>query len=234
MKYPKILIACPTYEGKDYIIDKWVENIKNISYPNFDYLIVDNSVNEEYYKKLESRGYNVVHVNRGKHSRDALSNAQNYIREKVLVEGYDYWLSVESDLLPPKNIVWKLLLHGKPVTGVIYYLGDWGPEKPHPACLFVLDKKESGLTGTRLVKPEELCNVVNTGLQQVHGMGLGCTLISRNILSRFKFWTDERFVDKHSDVYFYLDLQNAGVPVFVDTNIVVKHYASSWELVKDR
>lgn len=234
MNYPKILVACPTYKGKDYIIDKWVEAIKQIEYPNFDYLIVDNSHTNSYSKTLIKQGYNCVHVPRGRNSRDALSNAQNYIREKVLVEGYDYWLSVESDLIPPKDILWRLLLHGKPVVGVIYYLGDWGSEKPHPACLFEVDKKGNGLNGTRLVPPNELNKYLNTGLRQIHGVGLGCTLIHKSILSRYKFWTDERFDNKHSDVYFFMNLHNDGIPIFVDTNITVPHYPSSWDKVVDR
>lgn len=235
MKFPKVLVACPTYDGKDYIIDKWVDNVKQLNYPNYDYLIVDNSKDKNYFESLKSRGYNVVHVNRGNNTRDALSNAQNFIRNKVLNEGYDYWLSVESDLLPHKDIIWMLLLHSKPVVGCVYYLGDWGNDKPHPACIFILDKKESGLIGTRLINPlTELPSILNTGLRRVHGVGLGCTLINKNILEKFKFWTDERFVDKHSDVYFFLDLQNSGIPVFVDTNITVKHYPSSWDNVIDR
>jgi len=234
MKFPKILVACPTYKGKDYIIDQWVENIKNIDYPNFDYLIVDNSHTNTYANSLKKRGYNVVHVSRGNNSREALSNAQNYIREKVLVEGYDYWLSVESDLLPPKEILWSLLLYSKPVVGVIYYLGDWGPEKPHPACLFVEDKKDSGLNGTRLVHPNELPKILNTGLQQIHGVGLGCTLIARWILEKYKFWTDKRFDNKHSDVYFFMNLHNDKIPIFVDTNITVAHFPSDWSKVVDR
>lgn len=235
LNYPKILVACPTFEGKDYIIDKWVEAVKNIDYPNFQWLIVDNSQGTSYTSKLRKRGYRVVHVPRGGNSRQALCNAQNYIRKKVLSEGYDYWLSLESDLIPPKDIIFKLMSHAKSVVGSVYFLGTWmDPNIPKPACLFVLDQKEGGMMGTRMMTPEESRKIIGTGLRQVHGVGLGCTLIKRRILEKFGFWTDTRFDNKHSDVYFYMELQNAGEPVFVDTNILVEHYASDWTKVKDK
>lgn len=235
MRYPKILVACPTYEGKDYIINQWVDAVRNIDYPNFEWLIVDNSVGTSYTRKLRERGFKVVHVPRGGNSRQALCNAQNYIRKKVLDEGFDYWLSLESDLLPPKDIIWRLLPHQKSVVGVIYYLGAWDdPKIPKPACLFTLDMKDGHQMGTRMLHPSESAKMLNTGLQKVHGVGLGCTLIKRSILERYGFWTDTRFDNKHSDVYFYMDLHNAGIPIYVDTDITVPHFASDWTKVKDR
>lgn len=235
MKYPKILVACPTYDGKDYIIDSWVEAIKSIDYPNFEWLIVDNSKGNSYTRKLREKGYRVMHVNRGSNSRDALCNAQNFIKHKVLREGYDYWLSLESDLIPPKDIIWKLLLHSKPVVGCMYYLGSWtDPKIPHPACLFTLDAKEGNMMGTRMLTPKESDKMLNTGLKQIHGVGLGCTLISKEILKKFSFWTDKRFDNKHSDVYFFMDLHNKRIPIYVDTNVVVPHFPSDWANVIDK
>jgi GT2 family glycosyltransferase len=68
----------------------------------------------------------------------------------------------------------------------------------------------------------------------VHGMGIGCTLIRRDIFNTYMFWYDERFSEKHSDVYFYMELQNKGIPVYLDTNIIIEHYPSKWEDVKDK
>lgn len=233
MNYPKILVACPTYDGKDYIIDQWVAAVKSLDYPNFEWLIVDNSKGSSYTRKLRERGYKVVHVHRGSNSREALSNAQNLIRKKVLDEGFDYWLSLESDLLPPKDIIGRLLSHGKPVVGSVYFLGVWeGIQKP--PCLFVLDKKNPAFMGTRMLSPKEGLEFIGHGLRPIHGCGLGCTLISKSILERFCFWTDTRFDNKHSDVYFFMELQNTGIQVFVDSDIIVNHYPSNWDLVKDR
>jgi GT2 family glycosyltransferase len=231
--YPKVLIAVPTYEGKDYIFKEFYQNLLRLSYPNADFIIIDNSPTMRYLLKLRRKGYkNIYHVPRGDNSRQALCNAQNYARTKMLDEGYDYLLFIESDLLPPPDTIERLMAHNKPVVGVFYLLGAGTKKVP---CIFLKEYKSDSLgMGTRLIRPDEYENYTLNGLQLVHGTGLGTTLIRRDIMQRFYFWHDERFVDKHSDVYFYMDLDNNGIPVFVDTDIVVEHYPSKWEDVKDK
>jgi hypothetical protein len=241
--YPKVLVGVTTYEGKDYIFDKNYEVLTHLTYPNYDYVIVDNSPTLDYVARLKRRGVkHVFHVDRGANSRMALAKSQNYIREVFLKGSYDYLFMLENDLLPPLNIIERLMQYQKSVTGAVYMIGTSGVKVP---CVFFLDKKDNGLMGTRLIgtyeangqkywKRGEVDKFLNTGLQQVHGCGMGVTLIRRNVLLDEVFWYDERFDDKHSDVYFYLSLQRKGIPVFVDTNIVVDHYPSKWEHVNDK
>lgn len=242
--YPKVLVVSPTYEGKDYIFNENFQSLKGFDYPNYDYIYVDNSKGDSYLKKLRQRGAHAVHVPRGKNSRQALCNAQNYARNRVLTEGYEYLMFVESDLLPDKNAITRLLSYNLPIVGATYYIGH---EHKVP-CLFLLEyKKNSGQMGTRLIGtdvdaqgrvirfyPKEIEQYVNKGLKQVHGMGLGCTLIRKDIVERFPFWYDGRFDNKHSDVYFYMDLNNSHIPVFADTSYIIPHYPSKWESVEDR
>ena len=243
--FPKVLVAIPTYEGKDYMLHNCFAAVKKFTYPNFEVIIIDNSRNINYYTKLMRLGYksNVIkRVPRGDNSRQALCNAQNYARNKAITENFDYLLFVESDLLPQPNIIELLLSHAKKVVGSLYYIGT----DIKVPCIFLKEyKKEHMANGTRLVgtkiqdgkkvlDQEEVSQYVGHGLKQVHGLGLGTTLISRDIFVQFPFWHDERFVDKHSDVYFYMDLDNAHIEVFVDTDIITPHYQSNWKDVKDR
>ena len=73
-----------------------------------------------------------------------------------------------------------------------------------------------------------------TGVKEIHGCGLGATLIKRSILERFQFWYDLNEPVKHSDVLYYMDLHNAGIPNFVDTDLIVPHYNSKWDDVADK
>lgn len=270
-------MAIPTYEGKDYIFAENFAAVKGFDYPNYDYVYIDNSKGTSYLKKLRQRGAKAVRVPRGKNSRQALCNAQNYARGKVFSEGYDYLLFVESDLLPGKDTIKRLLSHNKDVVGSLYYLESETNElipkhrvKPFleackmlsvdtsslnlgdvdargylelkdfkmrsPCVFYVNENKEGGMGATRLIKPTEIKALYEKPLHIVHGVGLGCTLIRRSIVKNYVFWWDENphNENKHSDVYFYMDLHRDNIQVFLDTSVVVTHVPSKWSLVKDR
>lgn len=234
MKYLKVLVFSPTYSGKEYCRKEFVENVKNLNYPNYDFLMIDNSKDINYCIKLKRAGVPVVHVPRGGNSRIALANAQNYARQYAINNDYDYVLSLESDLFPPSDIIQRLMLHDKQVVGGLYMIGGTTPTTPIHPCVFVTQNK-NGMGGTRLITKEEHEELKKKGgIHQVHGMGVGCTLISTSILKDYLFWTDNRFDNKHSDVYFYMDLWNSKIPVYVDYDNEIIHKPSAWGIVKDK
>jgi GT2 family glycosyltransferase len=243
MSRPRVLVGITTYKDKDYIFHHCMQKVYALDYSNFDVVIVDNTKDLNYFFTLKRRYKNVFHTERGANSREALTKSQNKIRQIFLEGGYDYLLLVESDLLIPADSIRRLMSYGKPVVGSIYFIGTGNIQVP---CVFLDDVEKVGFKATRPlgIKPtedgkklydkKEVDDFLNKGLQQAHGVGFGCTLIIRNIVERFPFWCDERLNDKHSDVYFYLDMQRAGIPVFVDTDITIPHFPSKWEEVKDR
>ena len=99
-------------------------------------------------------------------------------------------------------------------------------------CIFFLNPPNA----TRLIKLQEVGGFIGRGLKQVHGVGFGSTLISKSIVEKYVFWYDERLgnSNKHSDVYFYMELHNSGVPVFIDTDVLIEHRPSQWSDVIDR
>ena len=50
---PKILVGCPTSHHKDYCLTEYMAGLKKLTYPNKKILIVENSKNDEYFKKFE-------------------------------------------------------------------------------------------------------------------------------------------------------------------------------------
>lgn len=235
MRLPKVLVFSPTYEGKEYCRKEFVENVNKFNYPNFDFLMIDNSSTPDYYELLKSEGVPIARVERGANSRIALANAQNYARKKAIDENYDYVLSLESDLFPPEDIIQRFIFHNKQVVGGLYMIGGTAPKIPTHPCVFVTKQMEHAVSGTRLVTKEEHEKMkAQGGLHKVHGMGVGCTLISTGVLKDYVFWTDNRFDNKHSDVYFYMDLWNNKVPVYIDYDSEIVHKPSAWTLVKDK
>jgi GT2 family glycosyltransferase len=249
-EFPKVLVGVTTYQAKDYIFDNCMKHIAQLDYPKnrLDVVIVDNSKSPNYFYKLMRRGYKGLYrVERGANSREAITKAQNKIRKILLSSDYDYLLFIESDLLVPPDTLKRLLSYEKPVIGSTYIIGT-GPVKV--PCIFVDDIMKGGFRGTRPIgirhnengtktyDKEEIENFFAKNKEfpivQCHGMGFGCTLIKRQLLDDTVFWYDLRFDDKHSDVYFYLDMSRKQIPVYVDITTIVPHYPTDWAKVSDR
>jgi len=259
---PKVLIGTPIYDQKDYALEKQLLHINKLDYTNFDQVFFENSKSDKYYSKLKRKGLKVVRVPRGQNSRSALANSMNFMRHYAMDNGYEYVLVLENDLFPDPQIIKRLLKHDKKVVGSYYFLGLDKDEETFQlaikdyknllitdkelgkrikglffkhACIFVIDRKpDSGFKGTRCLTRKEGFEMFNTGLQRVHGIGLGAVLIKIEIIRRFPYYYDSRFDNKHPDVYFYADLEDANVPVWIDTSIVIPHEPTDWTKVKDR
>lgn len=229
---PKVLVFTPVYEKKDYCFDKFMSNAKKLTYPNFDHIIIDNSKTKDYYTSLKRRGYkNVYHIERGNNTREALARAENFARKKAIEGGYDYLFSLESDILCPPEIIETLMSHRKKVVTGLYMIGVNGVSIPCITVPEFSDKLQA--LGTRLLKREEIPKYQNAGLAQVHTGGLGCALIHRDIFTKYVFRYDPRY-QSHSDVYFFSDLWNDQVPIYVDTDMYCDHDNSDWALVEDK
>ena len=107
-KLPKVLLGCPTYAGKNYCVDEWMESAKNLRYANYDIFIVDNTNdNGENAQWLrDTYGVNVEH---NYHSDVPLlghlmAECQEIVRQRAIDEDYDYLFMLESDVIPPKNM----------------------------------------------------------------------------------------------------------------------------------
>lgn len=247
MVLPKILVGIVTYEGKDYIFDRCYQAVKNFDYPNYEIVVVDNTKGTSYQKKLRMKGVKKVHtVKRRENPYFSIAAAQNKVREIFLEGDYTHLLMVESDLIPPKNTIQRLLGYSKDVVGSLYYLGTVvktpcitiekpGSNKAYPRLKLVGSDDE---TGKLLGKPEEIQDYVNKGLMRVHGCGFGCTLMRRDVVKLFTFkavmTNNEDKPLQPSDTWVYLRLHAKDIPVYVDTDFEVPHYPQDWDKVKDR
>jgi len=234
MMLPKVLVGVCTYEGKDYIWPEFKKGVENLTYPNFDVMIVDNSKGNAYSRKLKKdckeNGFMVKHITRAKNSRIAHADSLNTIRDYFLDNDYEYMLLLESDILPPVDIIQRQIATGKSVVGAIYFIGHaWDPKRAPKACLFDnVDGKS-----TRILTREEGWSMYGKGVQPIHGCGIGCTLVHKNVIEQFKFWWHLSNPPKHADVLFFADLENNNIPVYVNTDVVVRHQPSDWDKVKD-
>ena len=235
---PKILVGCPTYDGKGYCLKQYVEAVKKLDYDNYDIMLVDNSETAEYYEKLKSLGINAWHLGeKGLSVREKIAACRNLLR-KIAIEKYDYFLILEQDVIPPKDIIKKLLSHNKKIVSAVYNMRmDDG--KDMPVLWKFLDENEiSEMTKKNLSLKSELENVKQKNanfcrrfeegelpkdkLIRIAACGLGAVIIHKDVLERVAF-KSEMGKEAYDDMLFSRDALSKGFEIFADTGIVCGH-----------
>jgi hypothetical protein len=232
---PKVLVACPTYDGKNYCIDKWIKQVKELNYSNYDILLVDNTNdggrNAEWLKKTFD--IEVIH-----HFDDSYPNIKylmaqcnEIIRKRVLDEGYDYLFSLEADvMLRNPNIIAKFINHNVPIISGVYDIGPLGYSYPLVQQLYQDVKTKSQYP--RQLFWEELYEHMGGKVMQVYACGIGCVLIDKLVLERIEFRVTEHKSSVHADSIFYMDTNNMGIETYQDTTEYCRHLRTkTWDEV---
>ncbi|MFQ5786398.1 MAG: hypothetical protein ACE5H1_00290 [Thermodesulfobacteriota bacterium] len=129
MKWPRVLIGGPTSIHKEYCLKQLAEAVQKLKlYPNGEVLFVDNTYDDgQFAYKMRRMGIPTIHrkpANEDVPTRTRLVDCRNWLREKCLRDGFDFFLSFESDLSPlyPENVdIIKLMLSAnKPVVSGVY------------------------------------------------------------------------------------------------------------------
>src|SRR3989344_8870143 len=224
----KILVGCPTSFHKEYCLNEYAKSVKELSYNNYDILLVDNSPNNDYLEKIKKLNLQVIKAPYLEGALDRITISRNMIREFMLNNNYDYFLSLEQDVISPKDIIENLLQHKKKVITAIYfnYVTKNNETRPLPVIWTRIDNKYR-----YIIKPNQL----NKGLLRIAMSGLGCILIHKTVLSKIKF-RYEKNEDAFDDVYFSLDCKEHNIPIYADTDIICKHLIKNrqipWEQIK--
>jgi len=231
LKKFKVLVGTPHYEGKNYCLDNYVNAVKTLTYHNYDVLVVDNSQDRKNVKKIKKMGVPAVHIKRkNKSTREVLAESHNYLREAAIKGGYDFLLHLESDIIPPANVIERLLSHQLPVVSGSYFVG-FGDERH-----LMVQEIEPQKTGVR-----QTINLIygndrkyfDGKLHEVYACGLGVTLIHREILEKFPF----RYIkglDIHPDSFFAHDLNKNGKKQYLDTSILCEHDNRDWKYIENK
>ena len=157
LKLTKILVAAPTHLVKEYSMQRWLDNVKSLTYPNYDIFISDNSPTEDLVnrwkdrvdiEKIDTRGMDNLSVKRINYSYEA-------IRQKFLQGNYDRLMIIEIDVIPAPNVIETLLKWGKD--------SDWIAHA-YPA-------RDASLAEADELKVQ----------------GIGCSLFSRRLIEKYDF-----------------------------------------------
>jgi len=202
---PKVLVGCPTCNIYEYCLEEYSSRVNELSYDNYDVLIVDNSKGD-YKISLP-----VVKIEYEEPAIKRIVDSRNILRKKMLDEGYDYFLSLEQDVIPPKDVIERLLEHNKKVVSGVVFSRIQGKILP-------LVWKENG-DRLEFYQPEEL---EHSRLEKVRSISMSCVLIHRSVLEdiEFRYEKNKKCFD---DMFFSNDLYDKKIGVYIDTSIKCKH-----------
>ena len=58
-----VLVGCPSYAGKEYCLDRWVDGFNALDYhPKFAYQVDNTRISTAYFEKLKSKGIDCTHL----------------------------------------------------------------------------------------------------------------------------------------------------------------------------
>lgn len=229
----KILVAAPNSFHKNYIAKEYFSLIKNLSHPDYEIFIADNSPNNENKDLYDQLGINYVWTNpKGKNSFQFIWESQNEIRNYFLDnKEFTHLCFIETDLLPPPYILEYLLAHQKSVVGLPYFI-----YKDNDSILMNQELDPFWTGGeTRNFTLEESFMQMKGDLKMAFSIGFGCVMIERWVVATFPFrFTNDKNVQNdasgpsHADSFFYADLFMAGLEVYLDTAMPIDHYNQDW------
>ena len=246
MECPRVLVGCPVSDYHNYCTKDYLSTITNLIYPNYDILLVDNSKTNSFFKSLKKQeGINVIKSQYYENPRERIINSRNILRQHVLDKGYDYFFSLEQDVISPSKVLELLILHKKDIISGIYcgnikvgnklrilpLVYKFPPESRIEEANQLINasnlkelKEETGNSYLEMVKAyytiEELEKERSPNM--VHSCGLGCVLIHREVLEKVKFRYSEKY-GGFDDVWFCEDAKKNNFEIYVDPKIKCKH-----------
>lgn len=236
----KVLVAGPIFDGMEYCVGDFLDRLKSLSYDNYDIFLVDNSGTRDFAKRLErDYGVNVLHLDlKNMTGMKKIVRCRNRIFTYAVENGYDHVLMMDSDVIPPIDIIERLLLHKKDVVSGLYF-GLFNVNRKQEVksvawkCLTEAEWDEvRGQLMSDIVKKREDIRrnlteeEINSGkLQEVIIPSAGCMLVSQDVFSKFKYGVldvPSKF-SSGDDIYFCRKVREAGIKLYCDPSVKCKH-----------
>jgi cellulose synthase/poly-beta-1,6-N-acetylglucosamine synthase-like glycosyltransferase len=142
------------------------------------------------------------------------------------------WLFfVDSDIIPPPDVLERLMRHDKPIVSGLYV------RRHNPPFNELLRFREDGSGGIRPLNDNEF---EMGSLVEVDCVPTGCLLIQTDVMDKVKpfqltidgqparpahfLWTEWRMGNGMSeDFSFATRAKRQGVPIFCDTSVILRH-----------
>lgn len=136
--------------------------------------------------------------------------------------GADWFFWIDDDMILPKNVVKRLLAHGKNFISGAYFsrtASDPLGRGQYPLCAFNFVNDQN--------KPFQPPALEPRGLREVQVVGFGCLLMHRSVWADvWKLSNGSPFRTEYNlteDVYFEMFARKAGHSIWLDTDLIAGH-----------
>lgn len=220
---PNVFVGIVVADVKMYCIPQFIAALKKLSYPkkHLKIMFCDNSSDDTYenfVRSIEEADFEVAHVQRAPYTRQALVDSRNYLLNYFKEhKEYDYFFSLECDVIPPVDVIERLIADDKDIVSGVYLNGkvyqgvqpqaDGNKHDTHtwiPMSWFWPDETAKEITVLRPMSVLE--DMVPSRLFRVQSTGLGCLMIKREALNNFPGFRYERENVACDDMYFCIDI----------------------------
>ena len=226
---PKVLICAPQHESKNYAWESWIENVRNFTYPKdrLEIFIADNSISNDNVKFLKSQGIKAIHTKKNpKGLLSTINDSHEQCRQYALKNGFDFMLHLETDVIPPIDVIERLMNNNKKVCAGMYDLFYGSERRPMIQLDEQYDRTIREYRNPEFVTVDEPL-FFNGKVNQVYHAGLGCVLIHKSVLEQVEFRVDEQY-DMHTDTWFANDCYLLNINIYADTTVQCEHLNSTW------
>jgi GT2 family glycosyltransferase len=221
----RVLLAFVTYEGHKYCAEPFVDSLGNLTYPEFDVLVIETSENDTYSILLKGR----IDKNRKlKHKTkmiryvpkedelpfDVILSARKRVQQEFLKGDYDYLFFVDSDVILPSDVIEKLIENDKDIITGVYLVGKIVNGKPGVfPVLYDFSGDKARMMSLKEVLPNRTMKIAVGGF--------GCTLIKRKVMEKIELRRKDNTTE---DVFFYKDARDEhGFETWCDTSVKCDH-----------
>lgn len=226
-EFPKVLVCAPQHDSKDYAFERWFNRVQDLTYSNFEVFLADNSKTEEYANKLRSVGITVQWIPQHENGLIyTMADAHNACRQYAIDNDFDYMLHLETDIIPPMDVIERLMKHRKGVCAGVYDIFYGSQRRLMIQIAEGFDRTIGAFRSPDFVTDTETL-FFDGQLKKVFHAGLGCVLIKRKVFEEIEFRA-EPGNDYHPDTWFANDCFKRKIPIFADPNIICEHHNQTW------
>lgn len=145
-------------------------------------------------------------------------HARNTGCQKALELDFEWIFFLDDDVIPPHDIILRLMSHRQPIVSGVYY------RRNPPICPVMLKNTDKGR--------EWITSYKTPDLMEVDFVGAGCLLIHRDVLNAMSQpwfeWRCDRYdlvPEKRmsEDFAFCEQARNIGYKIYVDTSVHCRH-----------